>query len=162
MIFPEWIFPFERQKRFLLQPFEKKKNCVFHLCQGKDCQATVELNGDDVPYLVTCIWGWHNNDIDLMKLHAETQSGRKWHLEKTSGFLLGLSRPTSQENSRRQTRAKGCLFCHKWAVCDGLLQLSDAYFIIMWVLKVLNRYLLLNGSRLFQRNVGGLGYGRSR
>ena len=67
---------------FLYYLLIKKKNCLFYLCQEKDCQATVEPSGDDVPYLVTCIWGCHNNDTDLMKLHAEKLSGRKRHLEK--------------------------------------------------------------------------------
>ena len=64
---------------------------MFYLCQEKDCRATVEPSGDDVPCLVICILGWHNNDTDLIKWHAEKLSGRKLHLEKTSGFLLGLS-----------------------------------------------------------------------
>ena len=49
----------------------------------------VEPIGDDVPYSVTCIWGCHNNDTDLMKLHAEKLSGRKWHLETS---LANMSR----------------------------------------------------------------------
>ena len=65
---------------FLYNLLKKKKNCVFFLSQEKDCLATVEPIGDDVPFLVTCILGWHNNDRDLMNLHAEKFSGRKCHL----------------------------------------------------------------------------------
>ena len=61
---------------FVYHLLKKKKNCVFYLCQENNCRATVEPSGDDVPYLVTCIWGWHNNDTDLLKLHAEKLSGK--------------------------------------------------------------------------------------
>ena len=98
---------------FLYYLLIKKKNCLFYLCQEKDCQATVEPSGDDVPCLVIFIFGWHIKDTDLIKRHAEKLSGRKLHLEETSGFLLRLSSQSSQGNSSGQTRAKRCLFCHK-------------------------------------------------
>ena len=96
------MVPFERQKRFPLLPFDKEEELPILPLSREGLSGY----GDDVPYLVTCIGGYHNNDTDLMKLHAEKLSGRKWHLEKTSGFLLGLSWQSSQGKSRRQTRAK--------------------------------------------------------
>ena len=67
---------------FLYNLLKKKKNEVFYLCHQKECQTAVEPSGDNVPYLVICISGLHNNDTDLMKLHAEKLSGKKLHLEK--------------------------------------------------------------------------------
>ena len=57
---------------------------------NKDIPAK-KLSSDDVIFLVTCIWGEHNNDTDLVKLDAEMLPGRQVHLAKTSVFLLGLS-----------------------------------------------------------------------
>ena len=108
------------KSNFLYNLLKKKKNCVFYLCQEKNCQATVEPS-DDVLYLVTCVWDEQDND--LMKLHTEKLSRRKWHLAKTSVFLVGLLWQTSQGNSGRQTRAKRCSICQKLGLYGGLLQL---------------------------------------
>ena len=64
------MVPFERQKRFPLLPFDKEEELPI-----LPWSIVVEPCGDDVPDLVTCIWGCHNNDTHLMKLHASCQEG---------------------------------------------------------------------------------------